>query len=118
MPYSTELGAITQAMVDAYGVAAAAGTNRHGGCRTTNYISSLLSCNEVAPPNWKYPDVTNLSGCPAPCGWGINTARSKHPGGVNMALADASVRFIADTIDLTTWQCLGARNDGKAVMVP
>jgi hypothetical protein len=35
-----------------------------------------------------------------------------------MALADASVRFIADTIDLTTWQCLGARNDGKAVMVP
>jgi prepilin-type processing-associated H-X9-DG protein len=118
MPYSTTLGPITQQMVDAYGTAAVAAANYHGGCRTSNYISSLLSVNEVAPPNWKFPDVTNLGGCPAPCGWGINTARSKHPGGVNMAMADASVRFISETIDLVTWQGLGSRNGRESITVP
>ena len=36
----------------------------------------------------------------------IHTARSNHPGGVNLALADASVRFVAETIDVNIWQAL------------
>jgi hypothetical protein len=37
---------------------------------------------------------------------------------VNVALGDASVRFISETVDIETWYRLGARNDGLAVTVP
>jgi prepilin-type N-terminal cleavage/methylation domain-containing protein/prepilin-type processing-associated H-X9-DG protein len=36
-------------------------------------------------------------------------ARSRHPGGVNLLLADGSVRFVADSVDLATWHGLGSR---------
>lgn len=36
-------------------------------------------------------------------------ARSKHSGGVNAALADGSVRFIGNSINLATWQALATR---------
>jgi prepilin-type N-terminal cleavage/methylation domain-containing protein/prepilin-type processing-associated H-X9-DG protein len=39
-----------------------------------------------------------------PYGW--RTARSRHPGGVNVALADGSLQFVADLIDLDVWQAL------------
>jgi transposase len=53
-------------------------------------------------------------------GWskGLYPARSRHPGGVNHALADASVRFISETIDLTTYHGLGSRDGGEAISVP
>jgi len=118
MPYSTEDGPITQAMVDAAGTLGLTPTTRWAGCWATNYISSLRWVNEVAPPNWQYPDINMLTGCPPCTGWGIYTARSAHPGGVNVATADASVHFVSQTIDLTIWQRLGARNDGQPVTVP
>ncbi|MFM7206265.1 MAG: H-X9-DG-CTERM domain-containing protein [Planctomycetaceae bacterium] len=31
-------------------------------------------------------------------------SRSRHPGGVAVALCDASVRFVVDDIDLITWR--------------
>jgi prepilin-type N-terminal cleavage/methylation domain-containing protein/prepilin-type processing-associated H-X9-DG protein len=33
-------------------------------------------------------------------------ARSKHPGGVNVAMCDSSIRFVNDNIDLNTWRAL------------
>ncbi|MFH1918533.1 MAG: DUF1559 domain-containing protein [Planctomycetota bacterium] len=36
----------------------------------------------------------------------IITARSFHPGGVNLALGDGSVRFVTETIDLNIWQAI------------
>src|SRR5262249_17324713 len=41
------------------------------------------------------------------------TARSRHPGGVNVVMADASVTFVKDTIDLKVWQALGTINGGE-----
>lgn len=43
---------------------------------------------------------------------------SSHPGGVNVALADGSVRGIAFSIDLQTFRWLCVRNDGNPVTVP
>ena len=40
-------------------------------------------------------------------------ARSYHNGGVNVCFADGSVRFIHDSIDLTTWKALGTRAGGE-----
>ena len=41
------------------------------------------------------------------------TARSQHVGGVQALLADGSVRFITENINLTTWRNLGDRGDGN-----
>ena len=43
------------------------------------------------------------------------SANSNHPGGVNVTLADGSVRFIKDSINLTTWQAMGTRNGGEVI---
>ncbi len=45
----------------------------------------------------------------------ILSVRSRHPGGAQVALADGSVRFVTDTIDLVTWQNLGTPDDGQVL---
>ncbi|WP_165227216.1 DUF1559 domain-containing protein [Aquisphaera insulae] len=42
-------------------------------------------------------------------------ARSLHPGGVNIALADGSVRFVMNSVSLAAWQALGTRNGGEVI---
>ena len=42
------------------------------------------------------------------------TFGSYHPRGLFFALADASVRFISEEIDITTYRYLGRRDDGQA----
>jgi prepilin-type processing-associated H-X9-DG protein len=44
-------------------------------------------------------------------------ARSQHTGGVNAALADGSVRFFANNINVAMWQALGTRANGEVVNV-
>jgi prepilin-type processing-associated H-X9-DG protein len=82
-------------------------------------------------PNTRIPDEIRTTYCKvgenhpyAPCiGTFANhlgrkcllSARSMHPGGVNALLMDGAVRFVSDTIDLTTWQGLGTP-DGKEVI--
>ena len=36
-------------------------------------------------------------------------SRSRHPGGVSVALCDASVRFVADDVDIQIWRGFGSR---------
>lgn len=45
----------------------------------------------------------------------ILAARSRHPGGVNAALCDGSVRFVAETIRLDTWRGLGTIRGKEAL---
>jgi prepilin-type processing-associated H-X9-DG protein len=42
-------------------------------------------------------------------------ATSSHPGGVNVALADGSVRFIKESIAYPTWWALGTRANGEVL---
>jgi prepilin-type N-terminal cleavage/methylation domain-containing protein/prepilin-type processing-associated H-X9-DG protein len=54
----------------------------------------------------------------APCGYETisevnQSARSRHPGGVNVALMDGSVRFVQDTILIGTWNAMGSRAGGE-----
>lgn len=41
------------------------------------------------------------------------TARSKHTGGVMCAFADGSIRFVANTIDQSSWWRINASHDGQ-----
>ncbi|MHC2068804.1 DUF1559 family PulG-like putative transporter [Bremerella sp. T1] len=58
--------------------------------------------------------------CPDPwdCGYCyINSTilASAHPGGINILLADGSVRFIPETIDLNNFKLLALKSDGEVV---
>ena len=44
--------------------------------------------------------------------------RSRHPGGVHVALVDGSVHFIAQGIDHRIYNQLGCRNDGQVASLP
>jgi hypothetical protein len=72
--------------------------------------------NTTAPPNWRYPSCATGSyfGLCADRD-GIYVARSRHSGGVQVALGDGSGRFISENIDLSLWHRLGARNDGLPI---
>ncbi|MDG3006102.1 DUF1559 domain-containing protein [Paludisphaera mucosa] len=52
--------------------------------------------------------------------WGVDyygTAppSSNHPGGVNVTMADGSVKFIKDSISRPAWWAIGSRNGGEVV---
>lgn len=48
-------------------------------------------------------------------GGSLFTASSDHPGGVHIAMADASVRFIGNNIDSEVWWAIGSIDDGRRV---
>jgi prepilin-type processing-associated H-X9-DG protein len=52
-------------------------------------------------------------------GWGgvggAISATSNHSGGVNVGMADGSVKFIKNTVALQTWWALGTRAGGEVV---
>jgi prepilin-type N-terminal cleavage/methylation domain-containing protein/prepilin-type processing-associated H-X9-DG protein len=92
-------------------------SNNTGYCwfATVPQWSMCVSYNHHMPPNTPsctYPSDPNF-------GWGGTfaavTAVSKHPGGVNVCMADGSVKFIKNSINLPTWWALGTRNSGEVV---
>jgi prepilin-type N-terminal cleavage/methylation domain-containing protein len=111
----------TSAQVETWGQAGAARPSSDvfgGGCFSNCWSTGDVTVDECAPPNWRYPD-TSVTGCL----WtgidnGMRPPRSKHPGGVQVALFDGSSRFVSETIDLVTWQRMGARDDGQPFAMP
>ncbi len=43
------------------------------------------------------------------------TARSYHPGGVNVLMGDGSVKFTKNSVDGNTWRALGSVNGGEVI---
>jgi hypothetical protein len=91
---------------------------------STFQISTLLLPNSRACSNGLSPDAK--AGCGKDIGFCLDVeglpcarsntgstytlaARSRHPGGVSVALCDASVRFVADDIDIQVWRVHGSR---------
>jgi len=67
-------------------------------------------------PNSARPDCLNACvGCWAFTALGVKSSRSRHTGGIQGLLADGSVHFFSNNIDILTWQNLGARNDGRVL---
>jgi prepilin-type N-terminal cleavage/methylation domain-containing protein/prepilin-type processing-associated H-X9-DG protein len=80
------------------------------------------SYNHYYPPNSPNFDcVTDLppfSGPQPDTAVGFKAARSNHPGGVNLLLADGSVRFVTNGIQPATWTALSTRAGGEVISDP
>jgi len=74
------------------------------GSQYTTFFTSV-------PPNSLVPDCGSVRGH----GWGVFAARSDHPGGANVAMADGSVRWFTSSVATATWRALGTRNRGEVV---
>ena len=53
--------------------------------------------------------------CNKNCNWNTATGvKSSHPGGAHVVFGDGSVHFLSETIDMWTYQYLGAKADGES----
>jgi prepilin-type processing-associated H-X9-DG protein len=84
------------------------------------WVSGEYRCalyNHFMPPNALTHDcISNrVSGPPAskyvPYGW--RAARSRHPRGVNVLMADGSGQFVEDGVDPAVWRALSTRAGGE-----
>lgn len=57
----------------------------------------------------------NTRSCMFPPSRIMTVANSNHPGGVNLGMADGSVRFVKSSIDLSTWRALGTRSGNEVI---
>ena len=71
------------------------------------------SYNHYYTPNSVTPDCIGTQSGGGPqnqySAWGWRTARSRHPAGVNLMMADGSVQFILDVVDPTLWTAWSTR---------
>jgi type II secretory pathway pseudopilin PulG len=112
------------------------GVPADGGSDCRGYVWWGKQCyfNTNLAPNTIYPDLTNYSSNSAHTRHPINnvsteasnpdslvtifSARSWHVGGVNAGLADGSIRFVQDQIDLKIWRAVGSTNGGEIESLP
>ena len=107
------------------------------GTHPTNADDAIAQCKAIDIRNLKLQGYSNVGGpwtygyhstssywhsnspnnrsCMFPPSRIMTTANSRHPGGVNVAMTDGSVRFIKDTVNLAAWRGLGTRNGSEVI---
>ncbi|MDY3553370.1 DUF1559 domain-containing protein [Gemmata sp. JC717] len=106
-PVGTAPGGLNPALTTADATAATSWTGNRGGSWIwgqpyTNGFNAALT------PNSSTPDVAGH-------GQGWFSSRSPFAGGVNVALADGSVRFVRDSIPIAVWRGLATRAGGEVI---
>jgi prepilin-type processing-associated H-X9-DG protein len=90
----------------------------YGGCHFTTWIgpnSPLPDWMESATYCF-YPGMNNPPCTVEPAtGLRFCGARSRHPGGVNVAMCDGSVKFMKNSINLFTWRSLSTTQGGEVI---
>ena len=74
--------------------------NAYNHVNTPNKISCAAAGGPGGPPGGWYDSIT---------------ATSNHPGGVNVALCDGSVRFVKDSINMQMWWAVGTKAGGEVL---
>jgi len=79
------------------------GTRAGAWLRATSFHVTI---NGFYPPNSPHPDTSHHGDV-------VTSSRSNHPGGALCSLADGSVRFVSDSVNLGTWRALFTRAGGE-----
>ena len=79
------------------------------------WIADLFSYSHTQTPNRLSCWYNDINGRPWSGVASVVAAASRHPGGVNNAFADGSVRFIKSSVSYQTWAALGTRAGGEVV---
>jgi prepilin-type processing-associated H-X9-DG protein len=79
------------------------------------WIADLTTYTHTQTPNRKSCYYSDVGGRPWVGAANVISASSHHPGGVNTAFADGSVKFIKSTVSYSTWKALGTINGGEVV---
>ena len=89
--------------------------NVHSGWAYSNHATGTCAI----PLNVGVP-IGNPAGIDStPANWpNVYSFRSRHPGGAQFALADGSVRFIPETIELQVYRDAASVNGGEAIVLP
>ena len=111
-------------------VVGAAGSN-HGWLMGTRVTSTPANMNPTGETDDRVFNLTTVRYCPNQkpfanqlfTGMGSNVGAnnpvvSLHPGGVNILMADGSVHFLSETVDLLVFKRLATRDDGKPASLP
>ena len=80
---------------------------------TINTPNSGIDIAPFIPTGGPRPENPPYSGAGMP--YSRKSARSRHPGGVNVIMADASLHFITDDIALATWRAMGTMNGDEVI---
>ncbi len=87
--------------------------NTHNGWAYSNHATGTcaIPLNNALRPG--------QPGFNSPGNWqNVYSFRSRHTGGANFAMADGSVRFVSETIDINVYRALATRAGGEAVNLP
>jgi len=87
--------------------------NRWGWGATTETLFHTLVTPNSAQQKWN-SCRSSCGGC-GPDDSTFSNAQSNHPGGVNVLMADGSVKFVKDTINQRSWMAIGTRALGETI---
>ena len=87
-----------------------------------SHIMTMNTPNSPEPdhiwPGWCINEPSLNLPCIDPTSERVAAARSRHPGGVNVVMADGSTQWVSDNIALTVWQALGSIDGRRGVSEP
>ncbi|MEJ7638606.1 MAG: H-X9-DG-CTERM domain-containing protein [Singulisphaera sp.] len=79
------------------------------------YTSTGATNGTSQPINWTLQRCLREPAYALANSWSGRGFSSFHPGGVNTGMADGSVKFIKETINLRTHNALGSRAGGEVI---
>jgi prepilin-type N-terminal cleavage/methylation domain-containing protein/prepilin-type processing-associated H-X9-DG protein len=79
------------------------------------WIADLTTYTHTQLPNRKSCYYSDIGGRPWVGAANVISASSHHPGGVNTAFGDGSVRFIKSTVNPQAWKALGTIGGGETL---
>jgi prepilin-type processing-associated H-X9-DG protein len=80
--------------------------------QTINTPNSGTDTSPFQPPT---PNPENPPYSTPTSGYTYKSARSRHPGGVNVIMGDGSLTFLQNDIALSIWRAMGTMNGGEII---